>query len=1146
MRKFYSRTLSLAIAILCSAMAFAQVSVTASAGTPGPTSYTTLKSAFDAVNAGTHQGTVTISITGNTTETASAILNASGLGAANYAAVNIGTSGSFTVSASGAFALIDLNGADNVTINGNNTLTLTSTSATGNVITFRADAVNNTISNTTIKGATNILNAGAITSGVINFGAGVVTGNDNNTIDNCDIDGTGAASCLVFSAGLFSSATITNSGNTVKNSKLHDNLNANVTASTAMLLTDGNTNWTIQDNSIYHTIALSTTAQILVRGIVILPDFTTDFHTVTGNFIGGNAPNANGTLSLTATGANGAVGFIGMDVETGGTGNTVANNTIRNVTGTYSTAAGSFANAGIFAFIGGYSGTSTISNNTVSNINFANNGGFLNFSAISVNARITNVNSITPTFTITNNTISNLTLNAGAAGPVQAHGIRLETSSAAALVNTSVSNPTFTVTGNNISNVAVPYTGGNTFFRGIGTTTTQGGTAPALSTALLLPKANISNNTIHTVTSGSGLSSYSAGAVTGIHFGGSDGANPDIISINENTIYNLSATNTQDSATVAIGILATAGKHVIQGNRIYDLKNSANATTPTKMPGIVGITVRNSTSVSAVFNNFVSLGSGVTGNVAIFGILQNFNAAGPLAFSYNTVVITGAGAAGNTRPTAAFARGSETFATNISTPVTIQNNIFYNSRTGGGLHFALANTNATPTTGWISGYNNLYSATPANAALWGAAPVNAATYNTSAGDPNSKSVTVSFVDVGTGDLHLTGSSFGDANLNATPVAGITVDYDNDARSATTPKMGADEPLCAATTITTQPQPQSICIGGQLNLSVVATGTSLTFQWRKDGTNIPGATSATYSVATAAASDAGSYDVVISSTCGNATSNAVAVAVSAGPSITTQPAAQTVCNGANATFNVAATGTGLTYQWQLNNTNVTTGTGGTTNSYSVPASAATAGNYTVIISNGSCATTSTAAALTLNAPTAITTQPASVTACQGNATFTVAATGAGTLTYQWRLNGTNVTAGTGGTTSTYSVPVTAANAGTYTVVVTGTCGSVTSGNAVLTVQNCTSVPNVDADITSMTMMPNLVKDATTLRVVAARTMKLNWNVVDAQGKVVMTISRQVMTGKNDIALYLGQLANGTYHLQGTTDKGITSVIRFVKH
>ena len=60
---------------------FAQVSVTATAGTTGPTAYTTLKGAFDAVNAGTHQGVITIAITGNTTETATAALNASGSGA---------------------------------------------------------------------------------------------------------------------------------------------------------------------------------------------------------------------------------------------------------------------------------------------------------------------------------------------------------------------------------------------------------------------------------------------------------------------------------------------------------------------------------------------------------------------------------------------------------------------------------------------------------------------------------------------------------------------------------------------------------------------------------------------------------------------------------------------------------------------------------------------------------------------------------------------------------------------------------------------------------------------------------------------------------------------------------------------------------
>src|SRR5689334_2595081 len=59
------------------------VSVTATAGTTGPTDYATLKLAFDAINAGTHQGVITIIIVGDTTETAPAVLNASGSGAAS-------------------------------------------------------------------------------------------------------------------------------------------------------------------------------------------------------------------------------------------------------------------------------------------------------------------------------------------------------------------------------------------------------------------------------------------------------------------------------------------------------------------------------------------------------------------------------------------------------------------------------------------------------------------------------------------------------------------------------------------------------------------------------------------------------------------------------------------------------------------------------------------------------------------------------------------------------------------------------------------------------------------------------------------------------------------------------------------------------
>jgi hypothetical protein len=61
--------------------------------------------------------------------------------------------------------------------------------------------------------------------------------------------------------------------------------------------------------------------------------------------------------------------------------------------------------------------------------------------------------------------------------------------------------------------------------------------------------------------------------------------------------------------------------------------------------------------------------------------------------------------------------------------------------------------------------------------------------------------------------------------------------------------------------------------------VTATGTNLTYQWRKDGANIPGATSAVYSIPAASLDQAGNYDVVITGLCDPAaTSTAVALVV----------------------------------------------------------------------------------------------------------------------------------------------------------------------------------------------------------------------------------------------------------------------------
>ena len=65
----YTRSLVVVFSFAAS-IAHAQLSVVATAGTTGPTSYTTLKTAFDAINAGTHRGDITITVNANSNETA--------------------------------------------------------------------------------------------------------------------------------------------------------------------------------------------------------------------------------------------------------------------------------------------------------------------------------------------------------------------------------------------------------------------------------------------------------------------------------------------------------------------------------------------------------------------------------------------------------------------------------------------------------------------------------------------------------------------------------------------------------------------------------------------------------------------------------------------------------------------------------------------------------------------------------------------------------------------------------------------------------------------------------------------------------------------------------------------------------------------
>ncbi len=87
------------------------------------------------------------------------------------------------------------------------------------------------------------------------------------------------------------------------------------------------------------------------------------------------------------------------------------------------------------------------------------------------------------------------------------------------------------------------------------------------------------------------------------------------------------------------------------------------------------------------------------------------------------------------------------------------------------------------------------------------------------------------------------------------------------------------PAAVAPSITAQPQSQTVSVGGSVTLSVTATGTPpFSYQWRKSGANIPGATGPSLALNNVSASDAGAYTVVVSNAGGSVTSSSAVLTI----------------------------------------------------------------------------------------------------------------------------------------------------------------------------------------------------------------------------------------------------------------------------
>lgn len=200
------------------------------------------------------------------------------------------------------------------------------------------------------------------------------------------------------------------------------------------------------------------------------------------------------------------------------------------------------------------------------------------------------------------------------------------------------------------------------------------------------------------------------------------------------------------------------------------------------------------------------------------------------------------------------------------------------------------------------------------------------------------------------------------NVQVADAATYTVLVWNSA--ASTLSANATLTVAIAPAVTTQPLDQTVAEGARVSLNVAASGTGpLSYRWRKDGADMPNATSATLTIDSAQPVHAGSYAAIVSNLAGSAMSAAARVSVLSAPVISSPPVAQTVTSGERAIFTVGVNSAGPTsYQWLRDGVDIP-GANGSSLTLATARPADTAA-YSVRITSASGSVTSAPAALTV--------------------------------------------------------------------------------------------------------------------------------------------------------------------------------------
>ncbi len=688
-------------------------------------SYINLKNAFDKINDGTHKGILEIRITESVEETASAVLYQSGYNAtSDYTAIHIfPTASGISVSGNLATPMISFNGADNVVVDGrvnatgtDKDLTIVNFSTSGSTgtttIQFVNDASDNTVKYCTLKGSSTWYSVGG---GVVYIGTSTgTTGNDNITIDNCNITNSLDANrprIAIYCNG--SSTALSNDNFTLSNCNIYDFFHRTTQASGSVfsygIVASYNSSLlSIINNSFYETTSFVSSGSAGSYYVMSINNSLNNFN-ISGNYIGGSAPLCGGT-SWTKTGDNTA--FYGIYAANNGnfSENYVQNNVIRNINWT-NTGAAQWCGISVGA---ADAGLLTVRNNTVGS---GTGTGSIVFNSGLGGSNFYGMYSF-GTILFDSNTIGSITTANQPAYATNTYGIYKHTGNCRYINNL-------------IGSLTTPNS-----INASSTSTDQPQYVMGIYISNSATTLEISNNTVANITNATTCTTTS---MTGILNGITVYANPTAL-VTGNTVFNLtiSNANTNNNQNASLGgivINNLSNKHTVTDNKIYNLTNnysnfagyiyglyftSANYTytSPSTVArnfihdiyatgasstnaNIVGIGV---VSGNATYtNNVVSLGGNTQSN--LYGIYDFSNTSDISNIYFNTINISGSVSEGTNKSYALY-------SASINGNRDYRNNILANTRStngGSNLHYAVY-YNYAATTRLTNNYNNYFIA----------------------------------------------------------------------------------------------------------------------------------------------------------------------------------------------------------------------------------------------------------------------------------------------------------------------------------------------------------------------------------------------------------------------------------------------------